>query len=98
MSPYDERDTAEIRMMRAITELNHRDGVLKMGLVREALSQLPEGLRRRCAVPLLSSQSTPAISSHRASRDRTQYLCPLRKLGVGPASPAARSDGMEADG
>ena len=36
MSPYDERDTAEIRMMRAITELNHRDGVLKMGLVREA--------------------------------------------------------------
>ncbi len=44
-SPYDDRDTAEIRMMRALTELNHRILVTQSPELRTVLRSAASSLR-----------------------------------------------------
>ena len=53
MSPYDERDTAEIRMMRAITELNHRILMTPSPELRTVLRSAASNLRSELILSLI---------------------------------------------
>ena len=68
MGPYDERDTAEIRMMRAITELNHRILMTQSPEVRTVLRSAASSLRSELilliqALPIFDEEDVRRMQS-----------------------------------
>ncbi len=82
MSPYDERDTAEIRMMRAITELNHRILMTPSPELRTVLRSAACNLRSEL---ILLIQAIPICDEEDAMRVQTAHGGPLTPMMIGSA-------------
>ncbi len=68
MNPFDERDTAEIRMMRAMTELNHRILVTQSPEMRSVLRSAASNLRSELilliqAIPIWDEEDVRRVQS-----------------------------------
>ena len=84
MSPLDERDTAEIRMMRAITELNHRILMTPSPELRTVLRSAASNLRSELIVLI---QAIPICDEEDAIRVQAQaaHRGPVTPLMIGSA-------------